>query len=249
VTGSAARASIGLQGEVFRGGPTDVPLLSGGTLIDARLDGAAGATLPLVFVSGSYKAILPGGAPFTLALMWGTPTLTEPGRAVVILPAVHAGSVHASIDLPGEIADVRVQPGAITARTVASGRTRVDVTLDPGTATRVTWSSRETTEAGAKREVRLLSEARTLVTIGEADVRLASLFDVTVLQGEPTRFDVRVPAGYDMTSVSGASIEESAGESATKDGIVSLTVREPGRRRHQFLIALESRDGRGRARA
>jgi hypothetical protein len=260
VNNGAARATIGLAGEVFRSGPTDVPLISGGTLIDAQLTsststvtrppgsaaprggapggGAAGddgRTLPLVYTSGRYKAILPGSASFVLALTWGTTTLTEPGRAGLMLPAVHAGSVRASVDLPGEIADVRMQNGAITTRSVNAGRTRLEMTLDPGKATLVSWSSRETNDQTVRREVRLLSDAKTILTIGEADERLATLFDVTVVQGDPTRFDVRVPAGFELTSVSGPSVEEST----VRDGIVSLTVREPARRRHQFLITFE----------
>jgi hypothetical protein len=258
VNNGAARATIGLTGEVFRSGPTDVPLISGGTLIDAQLTAStptvarppAGATprgggqgaqgddgrvLPLVYANGRYKAILPGSASFTLALTWGTTTLAEPGRAGLMLPAVHAGSVRASIDLPGEIADVRVQQGAITARNVTAGRTRIEMTLDPGKATLVSWSSRETNDQAVRREVRLLSDAKTILTIGEADERLATLFDVTVVQGDPTRLDVRVPAGFELTSVSGPSVEESA----VREGVVSLTVREPARRRHQFLIAFE----------
>jgi hypothetical protein len=256
VNNGAARATIGLTGEVFRSGPTDVPLISGGTLIDAQLTSSTptatrppgsttprggaqgddgGRTLPLVYTSGRYKAILPGSASFTLALTWGTTTLTEPGRAGLMLPAVHAGSVRASIDLPGEIADVRMQNGAITSRGVNAGRTRLEMTLDPGKATLVSWSSRETNDQAVRREVRLLSDAKTILTIGEAEERLATLFDVTVVQGDPTRLDVRVPAGFELTSVSGPSVEESA----VRDGVVSLTVREPARRRHQFLITFE----------
>jgi hypothetical protein len=256
VNNGAARATIGLTGEVFRSGPTDVPLISGGTLIDAQLTaststiarapggatprGAApgddgGRTLPLVYAGGRYKAILPGSASFTLALTWGTTTLSEPGRAGLMLPAVHAGSVRAAIDLPGEIADVRMQQGAITARSVTAGRTRIEMTLDPGKATLVSWSSRETNDQAVRREVRLLSDAKTILTIGEADERLATLFDVTVVQGDPTRLDVRVPAGFELTSVSGPSVEEST----IRDGVISLTVREPARRRHQFLITFE----------
>jgi hypothetical protein len=148
---------------------------------------------------------------------------------------VHAGSVRAAVDLPGEIADVRIQHGAITARSVTAGRTRLEMTLDPGKATLVSWSSRETNDQSVRREVRLLSDAKTMLTIGEADERLATLFDVTVVQGDPTRLDVHVPAGFELTSVSGPSIEELS----TRDGVVSLTVREPARRRHQFLITFE----------
>ena len=256
VNNGAARATIGLAGEVFRSGPTDVPLISGGTLIDAQLTSSTpsatrppgsatprggaqgddgGRVLPLVYAGGRYKAILPGSASFTLALTWGTTTLTEPGRAGLMLPAVHAGSVRAAIDLPGEIADVRMQQGAITSRNITAGRTRIEMTLDPGKATLISWSSRETNDQAVRREVRLLSDAKTIVTIGEADERLATLFDVTVVQGDPTRFDVHVPAGFELTSVSGPSVEEST----IRDGVVSLTVREPSRRRHQFLITFE----------
>jgi hypothetical protein len=262
VNNGAARATIGLTGEVFRSGPTDVPLISGGTLIDAQLTsstptatrppgsitprggapgGDDGRTLPLVYTNGRYKAILPGSASFALALTWGTTTLSEPGRAGLMLPAVHAGSVRASLDLPGEIADVRIQQGAITTRSTAGGRTRIEMTLDPGKATLVSWSSRETNDQTVRREVRLLSDAKTVITIGEADERIATLFDVTVVQGDPTRFDVRVPAGFELTSVSGPSIEELA----TRDGVVALTVREPARRRHQFLITFERAIGSG----
>ena len=70
---------------------------------------------------------------------------------------------------------------------------------------------------------------------GEADERLATLFDITFVQGDPTRFDVHIPTGFELTSVSGPSVEEST----IRDGVVSLTVREPSRRRHQFLITFE----------
>ena len=41
--------------------------------------------------------------------------------------------------------------------------------------------------------MRLLSDVKTLVTIGDADVRLLSLVDVTLVQGEPTQIDVQIP--------------------------------------------------------
>ena len=57
------------------------------------------------------------------------------------------------------------------------------------------------------RDVRLLSEVKSIVTIGDADVRLLSLVNVTIVQGEPSQIAVTIPAGYEVVSVSGASLE------------------------------------------
>ena len=192
-------------------------------------------TLPLVYASGRYKAILPGSASFTLALTWGTTTLAEPGRAGLMLPAVHAGSVRASLDLPGEIADVRMQQGAITSRGVTAGRTRIEVTLDPGKATLVSWSSRETSDQAVRREVRLLSDAKTILTYRRS--RRTARDAVRRHRGAglfpPASTCACRPAS--TPTAFGPSIEEFT----IRDGVVSLTMREPTRRRHQFLITFE----------
>jgi hypothetical protein len=228
------RGTLTLQGEVFRGGPTSMPLLSGGTVLDAQV---SGVSVPLVYDNGTYKAILPGGKAFTLTLTWATPIGSEPGRAAVVLPTVAASSIRASLETPGDHADVRVQGGMITRRDTASGRTQVEMTLEAGVSPRVTWSSREAAATSAPRELRLLADVRTLATIGESDIKLAALFDVTVVQGEPAKFDIHLPPGFDLASASGASIEVAPNRPSAD--LLTVIVREPGRRRHQFLLTLE----------
>ena len=55
----------------------------------------------------------------------------------------------------------------------------------------------------------MLADVKTLVTIGDADLRLLSLVDLTVVQGEPTEFEVRIPAGYELAGVTGSSLDRS----------------------------------------
>jgi hypothetical protein len=76
---------------------------------------------------------------------------------------------------------------------------------------------------------------KTLITIGEAEVRSVSLIDVTVLQGEAQRFDVHLPRGYEVVSVSGATLDSSDHQG----GVLTLNVLDPAVRRHQFLVTLE----------
>jgi hypothetical protein len=232
LNGELARATITVQGEVLRAGPTGVPLLTGGTILDAQ---ANGQTVPLVQDKAGYLAVLPGRGPFTLLITWAAPVATEPGRASVMLPIVTAGSVRATIDAPGEGSDLRLEPAVITRRTAAGGRATIEATLTPAAPTRVTWSSREVSPSAPPRTLRLLSDVKTLVTVGENDLRVAALFDVSVVQGSASRLEVRLPSGFELSSVSGPTIEVTA----ERDEAITLSVLEQGRRRHQFLVVLE----------
>src|SRR5205085_1999626 len=110
----------------------------------------------------------------------GTQLLFRPGRASFELPVPEAGTTRATIDLPGDQADVHLSAGLITRRTVDGGRTIVEATLVPGVATQIWWSMRDSAPAATARELRALADVLTLITIGDSDVRMAALVDVTV---------------------------------------------------------------------
>ena len=183
-----------------------VPLISNATLLDAR---STDRPLPLVAEGNAHVAVVTGPASFSATLEWGTSITASPGRGSFVLPVPPAGSVTATFDVPGEQSDLRVTPGLVLRRTSAGGRTTVEATLDPGSSTQVWWSSRDTGPAAPPRDARLLSDVKTLVTIGDADLRLLSLVDITVVQGEPTEFEVRIPAGYELAGVTGSSLDRS----------------------------------------
>jgi hypothetical protein len=81
----------------------------------------------------------------------------------------------------------------------------------------------------------------TMVTIGDADVRMVALVDLAVVQGEPRTVGVRLPPGYELTGISGNSLETSD----LLDDVVMLTLSDATARRHQVLLTLERphRDG------
>ena len=226
------RGTITLQGEVLRDGPTAVALFSGGTLLAAR---AGAQPVPVIVVDGRFTAVLPGAGPFTLQLDWAGPIVTEPGRASAQLPVVAAGAVRATLDAPGEGSDLTVERALVTRRTPAQGRLVVEATLSPGAApSRVSWSSREAPSAAPVRALRLLDDVKTLLTIGESELRLTALVDVSVLQGSTSSLALRVPAGFALTSFTGAPTDVKI------DGEERLVLTVPaGRARHQFLVVLE----------
>ena len=232
VDGDSARGAITLTGDVLRPGAHRVPLMSGATLLEASV---GGRPLPLLADGAAQTAVLSGPGPFSLSLEWGAPLTFSPGRASFVLPATKSGTARAAIDLPGDQADVHLSAGLITRVSSASGRTIVEATLDPGATTEVRWSMRDSAPTSAARDVRMLADVMTLVTIADSDVRMAALVDVNVVQGDVRIIDARLPAGYELTGVSGPSLESSD----QRDGHVILRVADPAARRHQFLITLE----------
>src|SRR5438874_851192 len=117
------------------------------------------------------------------------------------LPVPSAGSTTLSLVVPGEHTSVNISPGLITSRTSENGHTTVEATLAPGQPAVVWWATRETATPVVAREVRFLADLKTLVSVSEADLAVGVLADVTVVQGDPSQFDVEVPAGYEITGV------------------------------------------------
>jgi hypothetical protein len=232
VDGVTARGVFSLTGDALRPGYSRVALVAGATLVEAT---AAGRPLPLVAEGKTHAALVSGPGAFALALEWGAPLAFAPGRASFVLPVPQSGTARVTLDIPGEQADVRLSAGLITRRALAGGRTIVDATLDPGAATEVSWSMRDSAPMAAAREARTLADVMSLITIGESDVRLTTLIDLTVVRGEPRSFSVWLPAGYELTGVTGSSLESSQ----TQGDTVVLAVADPAIRSHQFLIGLE----------
>jgi Carboxypeptidase regulatory-like domain len=220
------------EGEVFSKSAAKVPLTSGLTIFNARQQGR---TLPLFEEGSMVTAVLPGGQEFSVMLDTGLPLNLEVGRASFNLPAPAAGSVRLSLVIPGEHANVRINPGLITSRTSENGQTTVEATLAPGQPANVWWTTREVVAPVVPKEVRFLSDVKTLVSVGEDSLRVAVLADVTLVQGQPTEFKLNVPTDYEITDVSGATVEGSE----LDGGQLTVKLSAGAPRSHQFLISME----------
>ena len=162
--------------------------------------------VPILQQQGVFHAVLPAGA-FTLQIEWAGAIATEPGRASAQLPQLGAGTIRATIDAPGEGSDLTIDRALVTGRARAQGRLVVDATVAPGGGSRISWSSRDAGTASPVRALRLLDDVKTLVTVGENDLRVTAIFDVTVVQGTTATLAVRLPDGFTLTSFTGAPNE------------------------------------------
>ncbi|HLZ40345.1 MAG TPA: carboxypeptidase-like regulatory domain-containing protein [Candidatus Sulfotelmatobacter sp.] len=232
VESEGVRGTIELAGEVFRKGFSKVPLTSGITILDADQNGKG---IPLIQENGAHAALLPGPGEFSVALDTGIPLRIEPGRASFTLPAPAAGSVELALVIPGDHTLANVNPGLITNRKSQNGQTTIEATLVPGQPATFWWATREVVAPTVPREVRFLSDAKTLVSLSEAEMHVAVLADITVVQGEPAQFQVSLPAGYEVTGVTGSTLDSTENQA----GIMTLKVNSPGQRTHEFLISME----------
>ena len=224
--------TVSIDGASLFKGPVKAPLMSGLTVLEAD---QSGNPLPLLLEGSTHAAILTGAGPFAVSLGVASPLTIDAGRASFMLPVPLAGSSLLSLELPGNHANVHVEPGLVTSRNTANGQTIVEASLEPGKTARVWWTTREVAAPVAQREVRFLSDIKSVVSVGDSQLRLTALCDVNVIQGEPGEFKVPIPAGFELIDASGSSVESTD----LSNGILTLHVHDPAKRNHQFLIAIE----------
>jgi len=224
--------SVQLEGETLGSNSAKVPLTTGMTVLDAR---QGSRPLPLLLDNGTHVAVLPGESEFSVNLDAGLPLSIETGRASFLLPVPSAGSVRLFLTVPGDRANVQLNHGIITHRASVKGNTEIEATLVPGQAANIWWATREVVAPATPREVRFLSDVKTLVSVSESDLQIAALANINVVQGDADQFSVAVPDGFEVTSVNGASLESSEIE----NGVLLLHVAGRGHSAHEFLISME----------
>jgi Carboxypeptidase regulatory-like domain len=225
--------SLQLQGETLGLNETKVPLVEGMTVSEAR---HGTKPLPLLLSEdGTRSGILPGEAEFNVTVDGGVPLTVETGRASFSLYTPWAGSVRLALEVSGERTNVELNNGIITHRASVGGNTEIEATLVPGKIVNVWWNTREVVAPAVPREVRFLSDVKSLVSVTESDLQVAALVDLNVVQGETDQFSVAIPEGFEVTAVNGPTLESSE----VQNGVLLLKVTSHGPGTHEFLISFE----------
>lgn len=224
--------TVDIDGSLLAKGSVKTPLTTALTILEAK---QSNNPLPLLQEGSSHAAILNGPGPFAVSLGVAAPLTIEAGRASFTLPVPLASSSILTLELPGNHANVRVEPGLVTSRDTANGQTRIEAALEPGKAARIWWTTREIAAPVAQREVRFLSDVKSVVSVGDSQLRVTALCDLNVIQGEAGEFKMSLPQGYELVTASGSTLESHD----VSGNILTLRVHDPARRNHQFLIAIE----------
>src|SRR5208283_5457941 len=119
----------------------------------------------------------------------------------------------------------------ITHRATVNGNTEIEATLVPGQIANIWWATREVVAPTVPREVRFLSDVKTLVSVSESDLQIAALVDITVVQGDTDQFSVAVPDGFEAVAAILAfkGAQRETGEVLVEgQGTIELTSHESG---------------------
>lgn len=224
--------TVDIDGSLLAKGSVKTPLTTALTILEAK---QSNLPLPLLQEGQNHAAILNGPGPFAVSLGVAAPLTIEAGRASFTLPVPLASSSILTLELPGNHANVRIEPGLVTSRDTANGQTRIEAALEPGKAARIWWTTREIAAPVAQREVRFLSDVKSVVSVGDSQIRVTALCDLNVIQGEAGEFKMSLPQGYELVTASGSTLESQD----VSGNVLTLRVHDPARRNHQFLIAIE----------
>ena len=113
--------TVNIDGTSLLKGPVKAPLVSGLTVLKADQPQCVA-----VCSRTSHTAILNGPGPFGVSLGVASALTIEAGRASFMLPVPAAGSSLLSLELPGNHANVHVEPGIVTSRNTANGNTLIE---------------------------------------------------------------------------------------------------------------------------
>jgi hypothetical protein len=224
--------TVEFAGETLSANSAKVPLVSGMTVFDAH---HGGKPLPLLLENNTHAAVLPGEAEFAVSLDAGLPLTIDTGRASFSLPVPAAGSARLTLTVPGERTNVQLNHGIVTRRAAVGGNTEIEATLRPGEIANIWWNTREVLAPATPREVRFLSDVKSLISVTESDLQIAALMDINVLQGEPEQFSIAIPGGFEVTAVNGATLESSE----VQNGTLLLKITGHATGPQQFLVTLE----------
>jgi hypothetical protein len=235
VKGESVTGTIVIEGEVLAKGVQKVPLATGVFVLDAQ---QKGGELTAVRENGILTGLFDGPREFAVTLTVALPLVIETGRASFALPVPAAGSAMLTLSVPGDQTAINLTRGIVTSRASHDGRTTIEATLAPGQNNTAWWASRLGAPSAPvvtpPKEVRFLTDVKTLISVTDSEISTATLAEVTVVQGEPDQFTIVAPDGFEMTGSTGQTLVASDVEGKS----IRLRVLNGAARSHQFLISM-----------
>ncbi len=185
---------------------------SGGHVRVPVLDAAA--SLGEVLLNGKRTSLLSQGGMYTvgvdrpgsyhikLSFFWGKEQDRFARKLRFRLP--EAGATRLTILVPEKDIEARLTNGALIATRPEAGGTRLVGNLDASGTVDLSWTRKLTHRA--EEAVRFEAGLNALLTIHEALVTGVAVFDLSVLEGETDRIDLRLPAGIEVVRVDGPAV-------------------------------------------
>jgi len=134
-----------------------------------------------------------------------------------------SGATQISVLIPEKNIEAKLARGALVSKKVTPQGTRLTGNLDASGLFDLSWTRKLTHKA--KEALRMEARLNTLFTIQEAIVGGVAVFDITLLEGETDRIDLRIPEDIEVIRVEGEAVLQWQTEAGEASGGLTVLLR------------------------
>ena len=238
VTGELAAGRANLTVDVLKDGWVRVPVPAGLLVREARLDGKLVSLVPAPQGKGAghLAALLSHPGRWVLALDVDVPVTTSTGDESISLPSTESGVTRASVELPRQGIDLRVEGGILSEKSETSGETKWLAYGRGNEALTLTWR-KKTEDHHIELPLRMRGSLTQLTSLGEDSTAIYAEASLEIVQGAAREARIQLPEKLTINQVSGAMIADWE----MKNGELAITFLEPVEHSARFVINGEAR--------
>src|SRR4051812_18225971 len=238
VSGELASGRANLTVDVLKDGWVRVPVPPGLLVREARLDGKLVSLVPPPpgKASGHLSALLSHPGRSVLTLDVDVPVTASTSDENISLPSTESGVTRASLELPRQGIDVRVDGGILSEKSETTGGTKWLAYGRGSEPLTITWH-KKTEDHHIELPLRMRGSLTQLTSLGEDSTSVYAEASLEIVQGAAREVRISLPEKVTVNQVSGAMIADWE----MKNGELAITFLEPVEHSAQFVINGEAR--------
>ena len=238
VAGELATGRANLTVDVLKDGWVRVPVPSGLLVREARLEGKLISLVPAAQGKGPghLSALLSHPGRSLLTLDVDVPVAASTGDESISLPSTESGVTRASVELPRQGIDVRVDGGILSERSESAGDTKWLAYGRGNEALTLTWR-KKTEDHHVELPLRMRGQLTQLTSLGEDSTAIYAEANLEIVQGAAREVRIQLPEKVTINQVSGAMIADWE----MRNGDLAISFLEPVEHNARFVINGEAR--------
>ena len=238
VTGDLAQGRANLTVDVLKDGWVRVPVPAGLLVREARLDGKLVSLVPAPQGKGAahLSALLSHSGRSVLALDVDVPVAPSTGEESISLPSTDSGITRASVELPRQGIDLKVNGGILSEKSETSGVTK-SVAYGRGNEVLTLLWRKKTEGHHIELPLRMRGSLTQLTSLGEDTTTVYAEASLEIMQGAAREVRLQLPEKVTINQVSGAMVADWE----MKNGELAVTFLEPVEHNARFVINGEAR--------
>jgi len=241
IDGELASGRASLTVDVLKDGWVRVPVPAGLLVREARLDGKLVSLIPGPGgkASGQLSALLSHSGRAVLLLDIAIPVASAAGEESIALPSTASGVTRASVQLPRQGVDVRLNGGLLAEKSESATESKWIAYGRGNEALTFAWR-RKTEDHRATQPLRLRGSLTQLLGLGEDATSINAEVNLEVTQGAARAVAMQIPDRMTINQVLGAMVADWE----VKANELSVTFLEPVEQNARFVVTGETRSPR-----